>query len=142
MGVRLGSRFLAEIRVGGRSGGQTSAPGASLSSYAVTAGAAVSALLWPRRRHVGLALTLSAVEYLVRFRLDASGQPAQSALLGAFVLTAGPRLVVAFGKRVALEASLAAGFPPHGITVRVQGTPAESVSGLVLSGSLAGVLRF
>jgi hypothetical protein len=49
---------------------------------------------------------------------------------------------VALGSRVALEASVAAGFPPHGIVVRVQGAAAQSLSGLVLSGSLAGVLSF
>ncbi len=86
---------------------------------------------------------LHADEYLVRFRLEAPADAGtRTALLGAFVVAAGPRLTVALGSRVALGVSAAVGFPPHGIHVRVQGAPAESLSGVVLSGSLEGVLRF
>ena len=142
MGARLGRRFVVEIRVGGRAGTQHSVPGGHLSSGAAIVGATTGVLLWPESRHVGLALMLHAEEYLVRFRLEApSDAGARTALLGAFVVAAGPRLTVALGSRVALEASASAGFPPHGIVVRVQGAAAQSLSGLVLSGSLAGVLR-
>jgi hypothetical protein len=143
MGARLGRRFVVEVRGGGRAGTQHSVPGGRLLSSAAIVGATTGVLLWPESRHVGLALLLHAEEYLVRFRLEApTGAGARTDLLGAFVVAAGPRLTVALGTRVVLEASAAAGFPPHGIVVRVQGAPAESLSGLVLSGSLAGVLRF
>jgi hypothetical protein len=143
MGARLGRRFVVEVRGGGRAGTQHSVPGGRLLSSAAIVGATTGVLLWPESRHVGLALLLHAEEYLVRFRLEApAGAGARTDLLGAFVVAAGPRLTVALGTRVVLEASAAAGFPPHGIVVRVQGASAESLSGLVLSGSLAGVLRF
>jgi hypothetical protein len=143
MGARLGSRLVAEIRVGGRAGTQHIVPNGGLSSSAAIAGATAGVVLWPESRHVGLDLLLHAEEYLVRFRLEAPADAGtRTALLGAFVVTAGPRLTVALGSRVALEASAAVGFPPRGIVVRVQGVAVESLSGLVLSGSLAGVLRF
>ncbi len=143
IGARLGRRFVVEVRGGGRAGTQHSVPVGRLLSSAAIVGATTGVLLWPESRHVGLALLLHAEEYLVRFRLEAPADAsARTALLGAFVVAAGPRLTVALGTRVVLEASAAAGFPPHGIVVRVQGSPAESLSGLVLSGSLAGVLRF
>ncbi len=143
MGARLGHRFVVEVRGGGRAGTQHSVPGGRLSSCAAIMGATTGVLLWPESRHVGLALMLHAEEYLVRFRLEAPADAGtRTALLGAFVVAAGPRLTVALGRRLALEASVAVGFPPRGIVVRVQGAAAESLSGLVLSGSLAGVLRF
>jgi hypothetical protein len=143
MGGRLGRRFVAEIRVGGRAGAQHLVPAGRLSASAAIMGASAGVLLWPESRHVGLGFMLHAEEYLVRFQLAAPADAGtRTALLGAFVVAAGPRLTLALGRRVALEASAAVGFPPHGIVVRVQGATAESLSGLVLSGSLAGVLRF
>jgi hypothetical protein len=143
VGARLGSRFMAEIRVGGRAGTQHFVPNGRLSSSAALAGASAGVVLWPESRHVGLALLLHAQEYLVRFRLEGpANADSRTDLFGAFVVAAGPRLTVALGRRVELGVSAAAGFPPHGIVLRVQGAPAESLTGLVLSGSLAGVFRF
>lgn len=143
VGARLGSRFLAELRVGGRAGTQHIVPNGRLLSSATIAGATAGVLLWPGRRHVGLALLLHAQEYLVRLRLEAPADAGtRTALVGAFVVAAGARLTVALGRRVELGVSASAGFPPHGIVVRVQGAAAESLTGLVLSGSLAGVFRF
>jgi hypothetical protein len=86
---------------------------------------------------------LRAQEYLVQFRAEAPGQDgARTALLGAFVLAAEPRFIVALTRRFALEAGPAVGFPPRGIVVRTQGTQTQSVSGLLLSASLVGVLTF
>jgi hypothetical protein len=142
LGASLGRRVVAEIRVGGRAGTRRIVPGGSLSSSAATAGATAGVLLWPESRHVGLAFMLHAEEYFVRFRLENTAAGPRTVFLGAFVVAAGPRLTVALGSRVALEASAAVGFPPHGIVVRVQGTAVEGLTGLVLSGRLAGVLRF
>ena len=143
MGARLGSRFMAEIRFGARAGTQHIVPNGRLSSSALLAGATAGVLLWPGRRHVGVALLLHAQEYLVRFRLEArAGADTRTAPFGAFVVAAGPRLTVALGRRVELGVTAAAGFPPHGIVLRVQGAVAERLTGLVLSGSLAGVFRF
>jgi hypothetical protein len=143
MGARLGSRFVAEIRVGGRAGTQHLVPNGRLSSSAATVGATAGARLWPEHRHVGLALLLHAQEYLVRFRLESPANAGtRTGPFGAFVVAAGPRLTVALGRRVELGMSAAAGFPPHGIVVRVQGAVVERLTGLVLSGDLAGVFRF
>jgi hypothetical protein len=143
MGTRLGRRFVAEIRVGGRAGTQNIVPNGRLSSSAAIAGATAGVVLWPERRHVGMALLLHAQEYLVRFRLEArAGADTRTAPFGAFVVAAGPRLTVALGKRVELGVSAAAGFPPHAIVLRVQGAVAERLTGLVLSGNLVGVFRF
>jgi hypothetical protein len=143
IGARLGYRFMAEIRVGGRAGTQHIVPNGRLSSSVAIAGASAGVLLWPERRYVRLALLLHAQEYLVRFRLEAPADAGtRTALFGAFVVVAGPRLTVALGRRVELGVSAAAGFAPHGIVVRVQGAVAESLTGIVLSGSLAGVFRF
>ena len=79
----------------------------------------------------------------MRFRLESPANAGtRTGPFGAFVVAAGPRLTVALGSRVELGVSASAGFPPHGIVLRVQGAVAERLTGLVLSGSLAGVFRF
>jgi hypothetical protein len=143
MASRLGRWLLAEVRAGGRVAAEQPLPGGHLSARAATVGVAAGVLFWPESRPLGVALMLRAQEYLVQFRADASGEGGtHTALLGAFVLAAEPRLIVALTRRCALEATAAVGFPPRGIVVRTQGIQTHSVSGLVLSAGLAGVLRF
>jgi hypothetical protein len=143
VGARLGSRFMAEIRIGGRAGPQHIVPNGRQSSSAAIVGATAGFHLWPESRRVGLALLSLAQEYLVRIRLEAPANAGtRTALSGAFVVAAGPYLTVALGRWFELGMSVAAGFPPHGIVLRVQGTQVESLTGLFLSGSLAGVFRF
>jgi hypothetical protein len=140
--ARLGRWFVAELRAGGRVGADQPLPGGRLSARAATVGAAAGIRFWPERL-IGFELMLRAQEYLVQFRAEASGDSAaRTALLGAFVLAAEPRLIVALARHFELEATAAVGLPPRGIVVRIQGTDRQSMSGLVLSGSLAGVLTF
>lgn len=138
---RLGHRLLAELGAGVRAGEGQTLPDGRLSVRAATVGAAVGVLLWPETRPVGLAMMVRAQEYLVQFRAEGSGEGGmRTALLGAFVLAAEPRLFVAVARHFALEATAAVGFPVRGIAVRTRGAETRSVSGLLLSGSLAGVL--
>ena len=142
MGARMGRWLLAEVRAGGRVASEQAVPGGSLSAHAATVGVAVGVLSWPERRRVGAALMLRAEEYWVQFRVGLDDGRTRTALLGAFVLAAEPRLIVALARRVAIEATSGIGFLPHGIVVRTQGMQTRSVSGLFLSASLAGVLSF
>ena len=140
---RLGRWLLAELRGGGRVGADQTVAGGSLSAHAATLGAAAGFVWWPERRPVGLAMMVRAQEYLVRFRTDVSGEPAAgSVVLGALVLAAEPRVLVAVTRHLALEGTGSIGLPAHGIVVRTQGNPAQSVSGVFVSASLGGVLRF
>jgi hypothetical protein len=143
MAARLGRWLLAEVRAGGRIAAEQPLSNGYLSSRAATVGLAAGILFWPASRPLGAALMLRAQEYLVQFRADTSGDAGtRTALLGAFVLAAEPRVIVALTRRFALQATAAVGFPPRGIVVRTQGIQARSMSGLVLSASLAGVLTF
>jgi hypothetical protein len=140
--ARLGRWFVAELRAGGRVGADQPLPGGRLSARAATVGAAAGIRFWPERP-IGLAMMVRAQEYLVQFGAEASGDSAaRTALLGAFVLAAEPRLIVVLARHFELEATAAVGFPPHGIVIRIQGIESQSMSGLLLSGSLAGVLTF
>jgi hypothetical protein len=142
VGSRLGRWLLAEARAGGRVASERAVPGGSVSVRATTAGVAVGVAYWPERRPVGAALMLRAEEYWVQFHVVLDDGRARTALLGAFVLAAEPRLIVAMTRQVAIEATSGIGFLPHGIVVRTQGMQTQSVSGLYVSASLAGVLSF
>ena len=140
--ARLGRWFVAELGAGGRVGADQPLPGGLLHARAATVGVATGIRLWPQRQ-IGLALMLRAQEYLVQYAAEASGDSGtRTTLLGAFVLAAESRLTVALARHFALEATAAVGFPPRGIVVRIQGTESHSMSGLFVSGSLAGVLTF
>ena len=142
VGSRLGRWLLAEVRAGGRVASEQAVPGGSVSVHATTAGVAVGVVYWPERRPVGAALMLRAEEYWAQFHVRLDDGRARTALLGAFVLAAEPRLIVAITRQVAIEATFGIGFLPHGIVVRTQGMQTQSVSGLFVSASLAGVLSF
>jgi hypothetical protein len=139
----LGRWFSAELRAGGRIGADEPLPGGRLTTRAATASTAVGFSLWSQRRPVGAALVLRAQGYLVQFRVEQFGEGrAPTALLGALTLAAEPRIAVTLTRHLLLEASAGAGFPLHGIVVRTQGTENRSMSGLVVSGSLGGVVSF
>jgi hypothetical protein len=142
MGARLGRWLLAEVRAGGRIAAEQAVPGGSLSAHATTVGVAIGVLFWPASRRGGAALMLRAQEYWVQFRLGLDDGRTHTSLLGALALAAEPRLIVALTHRWALAATAGIGFLPHGIIVRTQGVQTQSVSGLVLSASLAGVFTF
>jgi len=77
--------------------------------------------------------------YGVEYRAELP-DAARTAVLGAFVVAVEPRLIVAVTRRISIAAGGAAGVPLHGIVVRTQGVETDSMSGLVLSGSLGLVV--
>jgi hypothetical protein len=140
---RLGRRFLAELRIGGRLGGDQSLSGEHLTTRAASVAGAAGVNLWSRGRVFGGALVLRAQGYLVQFRAEATGDGSvETASLGALALGLEPRLIVAVTRRLSLQASAAAGWVPHGIVVRIQGVDTRSMAGMVLSSNLGGVFTF
>jgi hypothetical protein len=141
--ARLHRWFFAELRAGGRVGSDQPLPGGRLTAWATTVGAAAGLVFLTDNHPVGGTIALRAQEYLVAFRTEELGQDgSQTARLGAFVLAAEPRLLVALTRRFSMEAAAAVGFTPHGIVVRTQGMEKQSTSGLLVSGSLGAVLTF
>ena len=139
----LGRWFSAELRAGGRIGADEALPSGRLTTRAATAGAGVGFNLWSPRRPVGAALVLRAEGYLVQFRVvQLAEDRAPTALLGAVTLAAEPRLTLRLTRHVLLVASAGVGLPLHGIVVRMQGIETRSMSGLLVSGSLGGVVSF
>jgi hypothetical protein len=140
---RLGHWFLAELRIGGRLGADETLSGQHLTTRAAAVAAAAGVNLWSRSRAFGGALVLRAQGYLVRFSAEATGDGhAEAALLGAFALAVEPRFMVTLTRRFSLQASASAGLVPRGIVVRIQGVNTQSMSGTVVSASLAGVVTF
>jgi hypothetical protein len=140
---RLGRWFLAELRIGGRVGGDQSLPEEHLTTRAGTIAAAAGVNRWARSRVFGGGIVLRAQGYLVQFRAEATAAGrVETANLGAFALALEPRLMVSLTRRFSLQASAAAGLVPRGIVVRIQGIETQSMSGLALSANLAGVLTF
>ncbi len=137
--VALGRWALGDLRVGGRFAGGETLPAGRLSARAGTAalGAGLNAL--SRRRTLGFALMFRAQGYGVEYRAELPDS-SRTAVLGAFVVAVEPRLIVAVTRRISIAAGGAAGFPLHGIVVRTQGFETDSMSGLVLSGSLGLVV--
>jgi hypothetical protein len=143
VGVHLGHWLLAELRGGGRMGVADALPGGSLTASALTMGAALGPAFRSSSRRVGAAVMLRAQEYLVWFRaVESGGGSERTAFLGAFTLAGEPRLMLALTSRFSLEVVAAVGYPVRGIVVRMRGTRTESMSGLLVSGNLAGVLTF
>jgi len=137
--VALGRWALGDLRVGGRFAGGETLPAGRLSARAGTAalGAGLNAL--SRRRTLGFALMFRAQGYGVEYRAELPDS-SRTAVLGAFVVAVEPRLIVAVTRRISIAAGGAAGLPLHGIVVRTQGVETDSMSGLVLSGSLGLVV--
>ncbi len=139
----LGRWFLAELRIGGRLGGEQTLSGEHLKTRAASVVAAAGVNLWSRTRVFGGALVLRAQGYLVQFRAEATGAgDLETASLGAFALALEPRLMVALTRRFSLQASAAAGLVPRGIVVRIQGVDTQSMAGVALSANLGGVFTF
>jgi hypothetical protein len=140
---RLGHWFLAELRIGGRLGGDQSLPEEHLTTRAATITAAAGVNRWSRGRVFGGGIVLRAQGYLVQFRAEATGAGrVETANLSAFALALEPRLMVSLTRHFSLQASAAAGLVPRGIVVRIQGIETQSMSGLALSANLAGVFTF
>ena len=139
--VALGRWALGDLRVGGRFASDETVPSGRLTTRAGTAAAGAGLNVWSKHRSVGFALMLRAQGYGVEYRADLSGDgTSRTALLGAFVVAVEPRLLVAVTRRISITAGGAAGLPLHGIVVRTQGVETDSMSGLVLSGSLGLVV--
>jgi hypothetical protein len=140
---RLGRWFLAELRIGGRLGGDETLSGEHLTTRAGAVAAAAGVNLWSKSRVFGGALVLRAQGYLVQFRAEGTGEGRfETAVLGAFALALEPRLMVAITRHLSLQASAAAGLVPRGIVVRIQGVETRSMSGVAMSANLAGVFTF
>ena len=140
---RLGRWFLAELRIGGRSGGDQTFSAEYLTTRAVAAAVAAGVNLWSRSRIFGGGLVLRAQGYLVRFRTEAGGGGhVENANLGACALALEPRFSVGLTRRFSLQASASPGLVLHGIVVRLQGAETQSMSGFVVSANLAGVFTF
>lgn len=139
---RIG-RFLAcELRAGARAGEDVTLPWVQITTRATTASAAVGAARWTRRGRLGGALMGRAQAFFAQFQVEpASGGPSATGHY-VFVLAAEPDLYVALSRHVALAASGAAGVAVHGIVLRTQGTPTNSLSGAMLSANLGAVLTF
>jgi hypothetical protein len=140
---RVGAWYMAELRIGGRLGADQVNPGLRLLTRAgiVSAGAGLN--LWSRGHVLGGALVVCAQSYLVQFRGEgASENTFTTRRIGALALAVEPRLMVALTHHLALQASVAAGWVPHGIVVRVQGIEAPSISGFALSANLGGAFAF
>ena len=143
LGCHLAGRFLAELRVGGRLRPDESLPAGHLGVRAGTAALAIGISAWTRGRTVGGVFALRGQGYLVHFRAeDSSEGSSRTAIVGAFSVAAEPRLLIAFSRWFALEATAAVGFLPRGIDLRVQGAQDKGISRLLLSGNLGGVLTF
>jgi hypothetical protein len=141
--VRIGPWILADVRIGGRLGGEGGSPSVPLTARAGTATLAGGLNLSSSQRAIGGALFVRAQGYLVEYRAELSGDPElRTLVLGAFVVALEPRLFVAVNRHVSLTAAVAAGAPVHGIVVRTQGTEAGSLSGLLLSSNLGAVITF
>lgn len=135
--------LFVEVRAGGRVGSDVPLPTGHLEVRAGTVAASAGIGLWPRNRWLGGAFALRAQGYLVQLRSYEAGAPnAPSALLGAFVVAAEPRLVVAVSRHLLLEAALGIGFATHAIVVFVQGDERPGLSGALVSASLSAVVRF
>jgi len=137
--VALGRWALGDLRVGGRFAGGETLPTGRLSARAGTAALGAGLNAWSRRRTLGFALMFRAQGYGVEYRAELPDS-SRTAVLGAFVVAVEPRLIVAATRRISIAAGGAAGLPLHGIVVRTQGVETDSMSGLVLSGSLGLVV--
>jgi hypothetical protein len=140
---RVGTWYMAELRIGGRLGADQVNPGLRLATRAgaVAAGAGVN--LWSKGRVLGGALVVCAQGYLVQFRGEGSSETTfTTRRIGALALAVEPRLMVALTHHLSLQASVAAGWVAHGIVVRVQGIDAPSISGFALSANLGGAFAF
>ena len=137
--VALGRWALGDLRVGGRFAGGETLPAGRLSTRAGTAALGAGLNTWSKLRTVGFALMFRAQGYGVEYRAELP-DAARTAVLGAFVVAVEPRLIVAVTRRISIAAGGAAGLPLHGIVVRTQGVETDSMSGLVVSGSLGLVV--
>ena len=137
--VALGRWALGDLRVGGRFAGGETLPAGRLSARAGTAALGAGLNAWSRRRTLGFALMFRAQGYGVEYRAELPDS-SRTAVLGAFVVAVEPRLIVAVTRRISIAAGGAAGLPLHGIVVRTQGVETDSMSGLVVSGSLGLVV--
>lgn len=124
-------------------GAHDPSPGGALTARALTVGAALGGNFRSSSGRLGVALMLRAQEYLIWYRVvESGGGSERTAFLGAFTLAGEPRLMLALTPRFSLEVAAAVGYPVRGIVVRMRGTRTESMSGLLVSGNLAGVLTF
>ena len=142
LGSRLGPWFLLDLRAGGRWATDVVLSDGRLQARAMTVGAALGPTLWSSSGLMGGAFMLCGQEYLVWFRTATDRASARTAFLGAFALAGEPRLMLALSRHFSLEAAAALGYAIHGIAVRMQGNETTSMSGLVVSANLAGVLTF
>jgi hypothetical protein len=141
--ARVGRWILADIRIGGRLVGEGGSPSVRITARAGTAILAGGLNLSSSERAISGTLLVRAQGYLLEYRAEPSGDPEiRTVVLGAFVVALEPRLFVALSRRVSLTAAIAAGLPVHGVVVRTQGTEADSLSGLLLSGNLGAVVTF
>jgi hypothetical protein len=139
--ARLGRWVLAELRAGGRAGPDRPLPQGELALSAASASLlAGPQARWARHR-VALALLLGAQGLVAQYTTTFPGG-GQRARLAAAALVIEPRLAVAVARRVSIAAAAGLGRPVRGILVRDQGAPADSLSGLWLSGSLGAVISF
>ena len=139
---RLGRWYLAELHIGGRLGGDQALSGERLTTRTAAVAAAAGANLWSKRRVFGGALVLRAQGYLVQFCVGSSGEGRSEVTnLGALALALEPRFVVSLTRRFSLQASAAAGLVSRGIVVRIQGVGTQSMSGVAVSATLAGVFK-
>lgn len=143
VGASLGSWLLGEFRVGARliDGGTTAA--ARLTGRAGAAAVALGLHVWSQRRPVGFAVMMRgqglAIEYDVQ---PAPGDASRTALLGAFSMAIEPRVLIALSSRLHLAAGAGVGIPIHGVVVRTQGVPTDSLTGVAVSATLGAFFRF
>jgi len=142
-GRAWGRWMFTEVRAGARWGGDQPLPQGRWTPRAATVSVALGPAIWWRERTSALALALRAQSYLLDVHLtdDGSGDT-RSARFGALITTAGPWLLLGWGRHFAFTANAGVGVPVHGVVVRVQGTETRSLTGLVLAGSLGASLRF
>ena len=139
--VAVGRWTLGEVRLGGRVLDGQAVPYGRLTAHAGTAGLGAGLQLWSNRRVVGFVAMLRAQGYGVEYRAELAGDGTSgTARFVAVVIAVEPRLLVAITRRLSIAASGAAGVPLHGIVVRTQGVETDSMSGVVLSGSLGLVV--
>jgi hypothetical protein len=135
--------FLVELRIGGRLGSNGLGSGPNLTTRAAAAAVTAGMNLWSTRHLVGAAVVMVAQGYLAQFRSDGSGERAVTTpAFGALAIALEPRLMATLTPHLAVEASGAIGWVPHGIVVRIQGVEAPSISGFAVSAKLGGVLTF
>jgi hypothetical protein len=140
---RRGRWFLTEFRLAGRMGADQTMAGTTLSTRAAVVAVGAGVIRWSHGHQLGGALVLRAQGYLVELHaVDASTGSSASVARGAFALLLEPRLLVALTPRFSLQASAAAGLVARGITVRLQGASAQTLSGFAVTTSLAGVFTF